>query len=264
VTIPPEPVDAPAPAIRPLYPGPPNPYPGPQNQYPGPQNPYPGPGGDAPLFAPMPPGMVPLQPMYGPPQAGFTTPQAGYGSRPGFYPQQIPVSPSGHRLAEFSDRLLARLIDAAVVGVVAAIFLGPIYFLLFFSLIRGIPTETTVNGNVVSPELFDPTSFFLRFLGFFLAALALGLVINYLYQVEMMFRSGQTVGKRIMKIRVLPVDPGHTLTRGMAFKRFVAEYGANFLPGFGWVDGLWQLWDKPWRQCLHDKFAETLVIKLNP
>jgi hypothetical protein len=38
----------------------------------------------------------------------------------------------------------------------------------------------------------------------------------------------------------------------------------SVVPGLGWVDGLWQLWDKPWRQCLHDKFAQTLVIKLDP
>jgi hypothetical protein len=33
------------------------------------------------------------------------------------------------------------------------------------------------------------------------------------------------------------------------------------LAGFG--DGLWQLWDKPWQQCLHDKFAGTVVVKVS-
>ena len=28
-----------------------------------------------------------------------------------------------------------------------------------------------------------------------------------------------------------------------------------------WLDGLWQLWDKPLRQCLHDKAADTVVVK---
>jgi hypothetical protein len=28
------------------------------------------------------------------------------------------------------------------------------------------------------------------------------------------------------------------------------------------VDGLWQLWDKPFQQCLHDKAAGTVVVKL--
>ncbi|MEU3454082.1 hypothetical protein ABZ671_10820 [Micromonospora sp. NPDC006766] len=29
-------------------------------------------------------------------------------------------------------------------------------------------------------------------------------------------------------------------------------------------DGFWQLWDKPWQQCLHDKFAGTVVVKVAP
>lgn len=261
MTTPPEPVDAPAPAIRP-----PNP------------EPYSGPPGHS-----GPPGPVPPQPTYGPPQAGFalphgaaappagyaapqagyTAPQAAYGPPPGYFPPQVPVSPSGHRLAEFSDRLLARLIDAAIVGGVGLVLIAPIYIYLIFSLLRSIPTETTINGKVVSPQ-FDPTAFFLQFFALIVGALVIGLVINYLYQVEMAFRSGQTIGKRVMKIRVAPVDPARPLTRGMAAKRFVAEYGCNLVPGLSWVDGLWQLWDQPWRQCLHDKFAQTLVIKLNP
>src|SRR5262249_42920105 len=108
------------------------------------------------------------------------------------------------------------------------------------------------------------TMFILGLFGLIAFALVLAFVINYIYDVEMMFRSGQTIGKRAMKIRVMPVDPSLALTRGMAFKRYLVVLATTFVPGLGWVDGLWQLWDKPWRQCLHDKFAQTLVIKLNP
>ena len=80
----------------------------------------------------------------------------------------------------------------------------------------------------------------------------------------MMFRSGQTIGKRIMKLRVQPVDPRLALTRRIALKRYAVIMLTSLVPALGWVDGLWQLWDKPWRQCLHDKFAQTLVIKLDP
>ena len=40
----------------------------------------------------------------------------------------------------------------------------------------------------------------------------------------MMYRSGQTVGKRAMKIRVVPIDPAATLTRAMAAKRYLVEF----------------------------------------
>ena len=58
--------------------------------------------------------------------------------------------------------------------------------------------------------------------------------------------------------------PARALTRQMAFKRYLVQHVATILvPGLNWIDGLWQLWDKPYRQCLHDKFAETVVIKLD-
>ena len=42
----------------------------------------------------------------------------------------------------------------------------------------------------------------------------------------------------------------------------------RLFPGF-WrivgenVDGLWQLWDKPYLQTLHDKAAQTVVVKVS-
>jgi len=115
---------------------------------------------------------------------------------------------------------------------------------------------TNPDGTPAEPDV-------LAFLGpLLLLELALFLVmmvLAYLFHVEMMFRSGQTLGKRIMKIRVVPIDPARTaLTRGTAFRRFVP----TLIPMFNYVDGLWQLWDKPYQQCLHDKFAGTVVVKV--
>jgi hypothetical protein len=36
---------------------------------------------------------------------------------------------------------------------------------------------------------------------------------------------------------------------------------AGFVPGLQLIDGLWQLWDQPYRQCLHDKWPGTIVVK---
>jgi uncharacterized RDD family membrane protein YckC len=89
------------------------------------------------------------------------------------------------------------------------------------------------------------------------------LVLYYVYDVEMMFRSGQTFGKKLMKIKVVPLDPAATLTRAAAAKRYGVEFVAGmFVPFFSYVDGFWQLWDKPYQQTLHDKAAGTIVIKV--
>jgi uncharacterized RDD family membrane protein YckC len=90
------------------------------------------------------------------------------------------------------------------------------------------------------------------------------LVGYYVYYVEMMYRSGQTVGKKVMKVRVVPIDPHGTLTRTMAAKRYVVEFiGGIVIPFFSYLDGLWQLWDKPYQQTLHDKYAQTVVVKVS-
>ena len=147
----------------------------------------------------------------------------------------------------------------------SSILIVPLYLVVFFLFLsNAITTTTTVNGQTVVAEPQDIGAFFLGFFGLVLCLLGLTFVMQYIYEVEMMFRTGQTIGKKAMKIRVLPVDPTVPLTRKMAFKRLAVQIAGAIVPGLSWVDGLWQLWDKPWRQCLHDKFAQTLVIKLNP
>jgi hypothetical protein len=85
------------------------------------------------------------------------------------------------------------------------------------------------------------------------------------YQVELMYRSGQTVGKRVARIKVIPIEPGAPLTRKTAAMRWLVEHiVGGFVPLFQWIDGLWQLWDKPFQQCLHDKAAHTVVVKPAP
>jgi len=66
-----------------------------------------------------------------------------------------------------------------------------------------------------------------------------------------------------VEIRAIPLPPGAPLTRGAAAKRWgVYQIVGAIVPVFSWVDGLWQLWDKPFQQCLHDKAAGTVVVKL--
>jgi uncharacterized RDD family membrane protein YckC len=64
-----------------------------------------------------------------------------------------------------------------------------------------------------------------------------------------------------MKIKVVTLDGG-PVDRGIAAKRWAASsLAGTVIPAFTWIDGLWQLWDQQLRQCLHDKFARTVVVK---
>jgi uncharacterized RDD family membrane protein YckC len=161
-------------------------------------------------------------------------------------------------LADFGNRLLAYLIDSAIMVGVTLVVAIPAFVLFFVAL---APATLDTTDGTVQPDVG----------GFFVGALLLefGLLVfvvaaYYVYIVEMMWRSGQTVGKRVMKLRVVPLDPRLQLTRGMAAKRWAVQIVASsFVPLFGYLDGLWQLWDKPFLQTLHDKAAQTIVVKVS-
>lgn len=177
------------------------------------------------------------------------------------YPRPVPTSPGGQRLAEFSDRLVAAIIDGLIVGAVYMVVLVPAYLLLIFTV---IPSTTVVNGSYAGPSDAEVASFVFTFFGVMVLMFLFALVFSYLYEVEYLLRGGgQTIGKRVMKIRVVPMDPAQPLTRAMCFKRYlVHRVAGTVIPAFSWIDGLWQLWDQPYRQCLHDKYAKTVVIKI--
>ncbi len=260
VTTPPAPGTNPSAEPQPTRPAHP-PYPAPGQatpQHPGqpappysgqPAPPYPGPS--APGHPPYP----------APPYSAQAHAAQAYQAPPGYYPPPgyryvaPAVSPAGYPLADFGQRLAARIIDGLILGAAAAVVIIPIYIYFAFVVIE---PQVTVDGEFVGSEM-DIVASLLGLIGF---VFVFTLLLAYVYEVEMMFRSGQTPGKRIMKIRIIPVDPAQILTRGHAARRFLAQQGSQLVPGLSWVDGLFQLWDKPYRQCLHDKFAKTLVIKL--
>ncbi|TCB98993.1 RDD family protein [Micromonospora zingiberis] len=209
------------------------------------------PAGPAPLippqYAPTPPGWA------GPPPPAWS---AG--------PPPPVLGPGGQPLASFGDRLLAYLIDVVAATAVLLLLVMPIFLIFTLQLVAGI-TSTNPDGTVAEP---DPGVFFaqllLPMLLMQLGLLVLMLGFYWLYHVEYLKRTGQTLGKRVMKLRVVPLDPTQTLDRRMAGKRYLVQFvGGSLVPGGSYVDGLWQLWDKPWQQCLHDKFAGTVVVKVS-
>jgi uncharacterized RDD family membrane protein YckC len=195
-----------------------------------------------------------LPPGYPPP--GYPPP--GY-PPPGYYwppPPPPPLSPAGVPLADFGRRLAAYLLDGLILGFGLMIVLMPVLVVLVQRLPAPAPDSGTPDdsfGSFVLPLLLFEAGFFV-----------FALIVYYLYFVEYMHRSGQTLGKKIMNIRVVPIDPAARLTRGMAVKRYLVQFVAGiFVPFFSYVDGLWQLWDKPYLQTLHDKAAQTVVVKVS-
>jgi uncharacterized RDD family membrane protein YckC len=203
---------------------------------------------------------VPLPPAQyapaAPPATGYQVPP----TYPPAYPYQpAPTSPRGEPLAEFDKRLIAYIVDSLILGGVALVLIVPLYLCVVVLLLR---TTTTVNGEVVEGPAGAGFAFAL--VGLWFGVFALVLALQYVYFVELALRrDGQTFGKRAANVRIVPLDPAQTLTRRHLAIRWLATVGLGFVPGLSLVDGLFQLWDKPYRQCLHDKAARTVVVRLN-
>ena len=173
----------------------------------------------------------------------------------------VPLSPGGAPLADFGTRLLAYLIDTAVMTGVLMVFAVPAFIVVFVSMSDNI---TSIDPYGAQPDPADVFGgFFLPFLLVELGLFVVMLVLYYIYYVEIIRRTGQSIGKKAMKIRIVPLDPAETLTRGHLVKRYLIEFiGGVLIPLFSYLDGLWQLWDKPYQQALHDKVAKTVVVRV--
>ncbi|NES14654.1 RDD family protein [Micromonospora sp. PPF5-17] len=228
---------------------------------PPPAGPPPAGGGFAPPSGPHPPAQHTPPTYAGLP--GYPPPPPGYAPPAGSAPPAL--APDGRPLAGFGERLVAWLIDTLIASAVTMVLFAPVLVWLVVRMIDQMPAPGP-DGTVTGPDpsaLF--TDFFLPVLVAELGIFAVLLVFYWLYHVEYARRTGQTLGKKVMKLRIVPLEPGATLTRGVLGKRYLVEFVAGSLvPFLSYVDGFWQLWDKPWQQCLHDKAAGTVVVKVAP
>lgn len=210
-----------------------------------PNNPYGAPQGQQPGYpSQQPPG----QPGYGAPQG-----QPGYGApqgQPGYgYPQQAPQGvppqqgygypqqPGGQYpqqqmyggtppYAHWGSRVLATLVDSLILLVA---YLPAVIGALISETAAGIGGLITIVAMI-------------------------GVVVWLLVQEG---KTGQTIGKRTMGIRLLRESDGQPLGVGMAFVRRLAHFidGAACYIGY-----LWPLWDDK-KQTFADKVCSTVVIK---
>jgi uncharacterized RDD family membrane protein YckC len=153
---------------------------------------------------------------------------------------------------------VAYLIDGLILGGVGLVIVLPIALCLILALTDPV---TTVDGRTVDGPA--TATLILSLLGIAAGIAVLSTVLAYLYHVEFALRGGgQTYGKRVAKVRIVPLDPAQTLTRRHLAIRYFSQVGLGLVPAGGLVDGLFQLWDKPYQQCLHDKAAKTVVVRL--
>lgn len=139
----------------------------------------------------------------------------------------------GPVLAEWWQRLLARIIDMIVIGVVAAPFGS-----------YNLRTTEAAGGSVS----FNGSRFFALML------------ITILYYALMHGFLGKTLGKMALGLKVVKKGTTDQIALPNAFGRVIIEQVLWLTCIGGLLDNFFPLWDKD-RQAIHDKVAGSQVIK---
>ncbi|MFI1880837.1 RDD family protein [Streptomyces althioticus] len=156
------------------------------------------------------------------------------------------------RPAALGRRLTARLLDTVVLGAVTAAAAVPLGMKALDHIDAKIEAAK-LSGRTVTVWLVDGTTSV--HLGIVLAVLLLG---GVLLEVLPTVKWGRTLGKRLMGIEVRDIEAHEAPEFGAALRRWLV-YSVPGLLVVGVVGVLWCLFDKPWRQCWHDKAAHTFV-----
>ncbi|MFF5107075.1 RDD family protein, partial [Streptomyces sp. NPDC000134] len=156
------------------------------------------------------------------------------------------------RPAGLGRRFVARLLDTLVLGAVTAVAAVPLGTKALDH-VNGKIDAAKLSGETVTVWLLDGTTG--AYLGIVLAVL---LLTGVLYDALPTARWGRTLGKKLLGLEVRDIEAHETPSFGAALRRWLV-YSVPGLLAVGVVGVAWCLFDRPWRQCWHDKAAHTFV-----
>jgi len=156
------------------------------------------------------------------------------------------MGPAGMVLADSGKRLIARLIDFGIL-------------ILFVVVVQFVAVAALVSTSSSSSS-----SFGFNGIGFIIG---IGLyVVYWLYESLMASSRGQTVGKIIMKIKIVDAS-GNNPETSAAMKRSLVWLVPLVPCCIGWLAflgleiwGIVNIFNTPERRTLFDTFAETWVV----
>jgi uncharacterized RDD family membrane protein YckC len=156
-------------------------------------------------------------------------------------------------LADRGTRLLAASIDELILLAISLPML-----------LGALPALFAMVAGRADPALIDPFALLRATLGgpgTIITVIAL--LIWCAVTAWLVAANGQSIGKRLVGIKVVRTDGSRASFPRIFFLRNVVNALPNLLPYVGW---LYQLVDplliyQDSRQCLHDKIADTIVVR---
>jgi uncharacterized RDD family membrane protein YckC len=178
----------------------------------------------------------------------------------GVVPWRPPVSDpfasarSDDRPGGLVRRFLARLVDTVVLAAVTGAVAVPLGTAAYHHA-KDKVDQARLTGQTVKVWLIDGTT------GVQLGAvLATFLVAGVLLEVLPTAKWGRTLGKRLTGLRVLDIEGQLPPGFGASVRRWLTRTVLNLVV-VGVVGVAWCLFDRPWKQCWHDKAARTFVAR---
>ena len=160
----------------------------------------------------------------------------------------------GPPLAAAWQRLLARIIDGIVVTGIA-IAVGFPLFARYYQRVLDLYNQAQANPTLTLDTQTETLAF---------EALLVFYIVYFVYETLQLGAWGRTLGKLALRIRVIDALTGAKPSWGRASGRAAIFTLIPVVPTAGSIfvllDVVWQLWDRPLRQCLHDKAARTVVV----
>jgi uncharacterized RDD family membrane protein YckC len=167
-------------------------------------------------------------------------------------------------LASVGARFLARMVDIAAVSglvVIANAWLAYQWWQAFLPVLRAA-VYYQYNGGA---EPQAPASVYWLLVAMCVVATA----VWFAYEVPGSANTGQTLGKRLLGIKVMRIESDESL----GFARSLRRWGRLGLPTLLWscygaglilqiVDCFFVVIDRPLHQALHDKAAATVVVRV--
>jgi uncharacterized RDD family membrane protein YckC len=181
------------------------------------------------------PGQRPTEPLGVPAQPPQPPPQPPPLQPPPQQPAFAAVGPPGEALAGFWLRLVAAFLDWILVGIIAAA-IGALFGV-------EVPSPPSPNGDIDFQFQPAPGPFILVELAYF----------TYFHATS----AGQSIGNKILGLRVLDANTGRSLPYARAFVRALMS-NLSALPCF--LGFFWMLWE-PRKRTWHDIVADSLVVK---
>ena len=168
-------------------------------------------------------------------------------------PRSLPPSTVPGSLAERGARLLAATVDELLLLAVSLPMI-----------IGALPAMVSLVAGTADLGSFDTSSILRTLLhgpGTIITVLAL--IAWCIITAWLVAANGQSIGKRLVGIKVVRTDGSRASFARIFLLRNLVNGLPNLLPYVGW---LYQLIDplmiyQESRQCLHDKIADTIVVR---